>query len=292
MYTNTHKNLSLLNSFLSGSGLLIRVSNSSYLTSYELDGIQIQSGLYTSVQVERAFKFMLPKPYSDCQIDNDKPKKAFNSFIYDLIAQSDYQYTQALCLTQCIQYFTIKECNCSDSLIFSHFPSPSCVTDEQIKCSSTFYTKSILDNEDGGVSGFQQRVCFPLCPTECNKTEFKVKLSSVKLMGESYLDLIKQNEKLKSDFDNATQLNNNNNNDDNDDDTSIEWARKSFVRMNIFYETLSYTHSSESIKLDMLTLMAYVGGMLSLFLGLSLFSVLEVVELILHLIYMSKRTIK
>ncbi len=102
-------------------------------------------------------------------------------------------------------------------------------------------------------------------------------------MGESYVDLIKENGKLKSDFDNAV---------DEDEDTSIEWARKSFVRMNIFYETLSYTHSSESIKLDMLTLMAYVGGMLSLFLGLSLFSVLEVVELFLHLIYMSKRTIK
>jgi len=124
---------------------------------------------------------------------------------------------------------------------------------------------------------------------ECNKTEFKVRLSSVKLMGESYVDLIKQNGKLKSDFDNATQLNVNH---DVDDDTSIEWARKSFVRMNIFYETLSYTYSTESIKLDMLTLMAYVGGMLSLFLGLSLFSVLEVVELILHLIYMSKRNIK
>jgi hypothetical protein len=139
---------------------------------------------------------------------------------------------------------------------------------------------------------FSSVFVFRYVPQNVIRPSFKVKLSSVKLMGESYLDLIKQNEKLKSDFDNATQLNNNNNDDNDDDDTSIEWARKSFVRMNIFYETLSYTHSSESIKLDMLTLMAYVGGMLSLFLGLSLFSVLEVVELILHLIYMSKRTIK
>jgi hypothetical protein len=274
LFTNFHENLTLFNSFLSGSGLIIRISNSSYLTSYELDGIQIQSGLYTNVQIERAFKFVLPKPYSNCDLDNNDPKNGFSSFIYDLMANSEYEYTQSLCLTQCIQYFTIKECNCSDSLIFSRFPSPSCVTDEQIKCSSNFYTKNLLENG----SSFQEKICFPLCPMECNRTEFRTTLSSVNLLGESFVDLIKQNENLSQDF-SSTRL------------ESSQLARESFVRLNIFYDTLSYTHSSESVKLDFLTLIAFVGGMLSLFLGLSSFSLLEVIETLIHLFLMKKSNI-
>lgn len=110
---------------------------------------------------------------------------------------------------------------------------------------------------------------------ECNRTEFRTTLSSVNLLGESFVDLIKQNENLSHDF-SSTRL------------ESSQLARESFVRLNIFYDTLSYTHSSESVKLDFLTLIAFVGGMLSLFLGLSSFSFLEVIEAMIHLFFMNK----
>ena len=71
-YVNFNENLTMLNSYNSGGrGGLIRIENSSYLTSYiPMDGIKIESGRVTSIAVSRSFKSSLPKPYSNCPVKN------------------------------------------------------------------------------------------------------------------------------------------------------------------------------------------------------------------------------
>ena len=57
-----------------------------------------------------------------------------------------------------------------------------------------------------------------------------------------------------------------------------EKARESVTRVNIFYESLSYTVSTEAPQIDFVSLLANIGGNLGLFLGVSLFSICELVE--------------
>ena len=114
IYTDFVEKLSKFNSYIGGRGLIIQIGNSSYKTEYGANGILVPAGFQTNLILDRSFKFSLPSPYSDCEIDNDSPKTE-GSEIYRLIGQISYQYTQQLCIIECYQKWAILTCNCSDS---------------------------------------------------------------------------------------------------------------------------------------------------------------------------------
>ena len=60
-------------------------------------------------------------------------------------------------------------------------------------------------------------------------------------------------------------------------------ARKSFVKFDIYYDSLSYELSSESPKMDVVSFLANVGGNLGLFLGVSVISICEVIEALIEI---------
>ncbi len=55
-------------------------------------------------------------------------------------------------------------------------------------------------------------------------------------------------------------------------------ARESFFSVKLFYESLSYTLTSESIQMDWISLFGSIGGNLGLILGVSLFSPWEIID--------------
>ena len=56
-------------SVVDGLGGLVRIGNSSYSSYYPpSDGILVSSGFRTNIVLEREFKSILPKPFSDCEI--------------------------------------------------------------------------------------------------------------------------------------------------------------------------------------------------------------------------------
>jgi hypothetical protein len=188
LYTNYHENLTYLNSNNGGSGVVIKVGNSSFLMDHKLNGIQISSGTYTHVEMSRSFKYMLPKPFSNCVLDEQMTSNKF----YNLITKSGYSYTQELCLTQCQQNLVFKECNCSDSLVLSLLDVKSCETEWEINC--TKMHSAISAQKDS------YKLCLDSCPLECHRVEYRTSLTSTQLIGEYYVDFIKRNENLSKDF--------------------------------------------------------------------------------------------
>ena len=69
------------------------MENSTYESDDSWDGIYLQPGSNTGVLLERTFKSFLPKPYSECEIDNRWPS-TIRSDLYELINISPYQYYQ------------------------------------------------------------------------------------------------------------------------------------------------------------------------------------------------------
>ena len=65
-------------------------------------------------------------------------------------------------------------------------------------------------------------------------------------------------------------------------------VEKSIVHVNIFYESLSYTETTESPQMDFVSLLASIGGTLSLFLGVSAFSFCEVAEVMIEIYFLVK----
>jgi hypothetical protein len=94
-------------------------------------------------------------------------------------------------------------------------------------------------------------------------------------MGDDFVDYIKENKNLAGDFI-QTQI-------------DPESAAKSVVKVNIFYESMSYELSSESPKMDIVSLLASVGGNLGLFLGVSVFSLCEIIEVVIEIYFVNKK---
>ena len=167
------------------------------------------------------------------------------------------------------QMQVMKECNCTDSSFLSLFADVrQSKTNDEINCAFAVYNQLFLSEN------FIKEVCIPLCPLECNRTEYKVSISALQLLGDDFVDYIKKNERLSKDF-NKKSINAYN-------------AGSSVVKVNIFYDSMSYTLSTESAKMNLVSLLASIGGNLGLFLGVSVFSLCELIEVAIE-IYFLKR---
>ena len=267
-YVNFYRNLTIINSspmYGGGLGALIRIDNSSFLTYYiSFDGIKLEPGKIVSLGVSRSFKSILPRPYSNCLIDNET-NAGFRSELFDLIQKSDYRYTQSLCFFQCWQREILLKCNCTDPARVSLFPNAKkCIRHNETNCMFNMWT-----NDDT----FFQVNCSSDCPLECYSDAFDFSLSSYKLTPKYYLEYLNSNlTNLKDDF----QM----------DKIDADMAKESFVYLTIFYKSLSFELSTETPQLTLITLFANMGGHLGLFLGMSVFSLFEPIQVLIEIVCM------
>ena len=270
-YTNVYENLTPYYSYYGGNGASIRIENASYLIEHTYDSIKVAPGSHTEISIERAFKFTLPTPYSNCEVDESSPK-VIASDLYNLIAQSRYQYNQQLCFTQCFQKQAIIECNCTASVFVSLLDANICQQPDAIACVLSLFNTKYL------ASSFISDVCVPLCPLECNSTRYRAGLSSNRFLGELFVDYVANNANLASDY--VTKA------------INTDTVSNSIASVYIFYESLSYTLIVESPQMDIVSLLANIGGNLGLFLGLSLLSMCEIGEVLIEMLLKKKLNLK
>ena len=273
-YVGVYEKLILINSLYGNSnGAVIRIENNSYLTdpnSVLTKNVRLMAGSQNFITIHRSFEFSLAKPYSNCDVPNDE-QEAFiqTNFLYRLFSSSLYQYSQQSCLVQCWQQHLIKNCSCTDGRCLSLFSNESvCLTDEQFKCQLNYYWSYFVGNKN---------VCYEsdICRLECNQTKYEISLSSLKLNGEYYALQILFNQNLANDF--VTQQ------------ITSEVGANSFIRLKIYYDTLNYDLTEEKPKMSVVDLLASIGGNLGLFLGVSIFSLCELLEIFLEVNHLRKR---
>ena len=129
-------------------------------------------------------------------------------------------------------------------------------------CSINTYLEKIIKNED-----FINQNCIHQCPLECNRTEYKTSLTNSHFAYEIYFDLINKISTLKSKYD--------------DEDLSLKTIQEGIVKLNIYYESLAYVEMSESISMNLVSLFSSIGGFMGMFLGMSLMTLVEVLEIII-----------
>ncbi len=140
-----------------------------------------------------------------------------------------------------------------------------CKTIDQITC---YNNKTTVTNSNN----FLSSECLPLCPLECNRTILKTSSSSSSygLTGELYYDYIQDNPNLLSHFVNKP--------------LSIQNAIDSFTSIAFYYESNSYTLSTDTPSMDMVSLLANLGGTLGLFIGISLIQLCEIIDVLIQII--------
>jgi hypothetical protein len=246
-----------------GLGALIRIGNSSYSTYYSNNGIFTSPSQDTFIGISRVFQSFLPKPYSSCDLT---PSFRLDSFFYNLIKDSEYVYTQQLCFVQCLQNELIRQFNCTHPNVLSLYRNVTICNLSIL--GSKFDWDNMFDRD------FIAEFCLPSCPLECNHTLYRAFITSVQFMGNKFISSIAANPKLALDFiERKIDL------------TQVE---KSIVSVNIYDESLSYTLTTESPQMDLVSLLASIGGNLSLFLGVSAFSFCEVAEVMIEIYFVVK----
>jgi len=131
-YSNFYENLSYFNSILGGRGALIRIDNLTHVVDHNLEGIYVSTGQLTNLAMRREIKTSLAQPYSDCLIDEGK-NSVYDSYLFNKIKASPYDYTQSFCLQQCLQELVINKCKCRFTIMTSVMDANVCSNITQVK---------------------------------------------------------------------------------------------------------------------------------------------------------------
>jgi hypothetical protein len=130
-------------------------------------------------------------------------------------------------------------CNCSLFQIFSLYNNTNCHTLEQFNCLNRVYFEKVLSND------FMKVNCYPYCPSQCQTKVYKTQTTMNRISTEPYFDLIRKHTSFLSRYDNQT--------------LSDESIKNNIVKVNIYYDSLSYTQITESAKMNKVSLLASIG---------------------------------
>ena len=240
------------------SGLKVIVHNQSDVAIFpEEDGINIPTGFYTDISVSRTFNNELSEPYNYCLDFYTNPRVVPNDFLSLMNKRfGPNGYNQKYCLKLCMQKYLNDKCDCIDlSLPFYTNSTTFCINKNQTTCIAR--TK-ILFFDTGANDD-----CQNLCPIDCSINIIDTSISIATFTSKWNALLMKNNAshgQINKDF------------------------LKRYLILNVFYEDLSYTLKSQSPTNNLNNLMSNIGGTMGIFIGISLLSCVECIEIFYVLI--------
>ena len=251
------------------SGLVVYVHNSSYTLTEEDNALQVQPGTQADIMVDRTFIQKLPHPYSDCFKNVESLGKTPSDLLKRTIEYSKI-YTQQYCLQLCYQDFLIEFCHCYD------YQLPGFNTSEDIqpcpKFIDSLYNCQYLIKRLF-YNGKNDAHCLQECPKECDYIQYDTTVSYIDFPSEDYLSLLKDHLPESKKYLDEARL------------EAKDISRESVLAVNVFYPSDSLTKITEEPKTTIIdTVMPNIGGHLGLFLGMSVLTFVEVIELIFEII--------
>ena len=251
-------------------GLLLVVHNQTktLVPSVQLvNGINMPPGYNSYVTVSRDFHSKLSSPYSNCITDLTSGQN-FGSVLSSYMTASGIStYDQPSCIQLCYQTVVQSNCNCYDP----KYPSlgsmnTKCLSNSQVECVKNA-TDSVFSQGGSylGICGFD-------CPIECNTIDYFLSSSSAYYPSQYYVSILNKKGLLANFNTSDTPINLQNS------------VRNYLVKFTVNYNQLGYTYLQEQPSIDIFSLVGTVGGQFGLFLGLSILSFVETLELLIDII--------
>jgi hypothetical protein len=120
-----------------------------------------------------------------------------------------------------------------------------CLTFSEILCDFNEYAKFYAQDV--------KKLCSDECPLECEQQTFTHQVSSLAYPTHPYYNYLMQQPDVVSKFGlNASEI-------------TYDKMRNSILRLNIYYETLSFTKIEETIKVQLFDLISGIGGIMVTF---------------------------
>lgn len=214
------------------------------------EGFSVPTGFATSVGIKKRFIKRVDPYKNDSCFDEKKLEQKAYSNIYS--EKYHVKYSCEACRMSCLALKEVELCNCSGP----KFPinSSACLSLEQHDCIRDVEAKYKARRLD----------CVSKCPQPCLENVFSFTVSSAR-WSKAFNERIKKRYKRKNSLNSAI-------------------ASENYVRLQIFFEDLSLakTINEESYKIE--NLLADIGGQLGLWIGVSVLTVVEVLEFLTTLV--------
>jgi hypothetical protein len=205
------------------------------------EAIYVDNKKLTKISLKKAVSYNQPKPYTNC---DDINALKYKSDLVKFFEDTSKAYKQQDCLSLCIQRLVNEKCECNyvGWPIFKTLRSCSNLKDFDCykKISIHFVTNT---------KSFKAE-CLKECPLECESVVYDTEISSIEY---------ESNERLYVDHNNASQSFNN-------------------AYLDIYFSSMKYTEIIQTPKINIIDLISNLGGVLGIFLGFSVFSLIEIVE--------------
>ena len=237
-------------SFVSYEGLKVFISED--LHPSLTGGIIVETSKYTEINLHKTIIKKEPFPYSECyDLDSN------DSDLYEFMKSLNMSYNQQDCFNLCLQRKIIEKCECYDLNYPKLLNVSPCLSFERYMCAFKEYV-SFKKNK-------MSKECLRLCPLECESVVYDFSGSSAKYPNEYGYQVYK---------DILTGL-------------SYAQVKEGTVAFSISYPKLSYTRISESPKISFIDMLSNLGGTLGLYIGISFLSLIEIVEMLLEVVFIS-----
>jgi hypothetical protein len=147
----------------------------------------------------------------------------------------------------------------------------SCVTSQQIEClelaEAEFFNLGHSDN------------CTSSCPLECHRVDYDTKVSFASYPSRWYSTKLNQSGSFRRVLAKA--------NISVDENITFDYLKQTVLSVNIYYDEMSYIQMDESQKTDMSVVLGLIGGNLGIFVGVSILTLIEFIDLIINIISIS-----
>lgn len=238
-------------------GAIVLVHNQTKTPVLSSRRIMVTTGFETDVAITRHFISKLDFPYSNCVKDVSKASGISPVLVDHILDKLNASYDQEYCFLLCLQKMIIDECNCTNGKLPPYGDQPMCLTSSKISCMfktvQDFSNRSLRDE------------CLVYCPLECDSVEYDVSTSIARYPNYYYKTLLAQHLAI------------------NGSGIEFEDINNAVLKVNVFYRTLKYQVTTEIPSITNEQFFSNVGGILGLYLGISVLSIIEVFELIAQL---------
>ncbi|XP_070566204.1 acid-sensing ion channel 2-like [Ptychodera flava] len=237
------------------SGVRVSIHEMGTTPFPEDDGFTVAPGKATGVGLKQLIINREDPPHGECSNST-----SFESMYGD-------GYSVAACRKQCLQDYMERECGCVDTIMISDVPRCRILNQTQEICRQLMYymlQNNMLECE---------------CALPCSEIIYLKTISQSLWPSVTYLyHLLKTIHSI---------------NDKTKDINDFEQAQSNLVRLEVYFEEMTYETMSETPKYEgVYNLLAEIGGVIGIYVGLSFITVVEFVEFFVAVVRYLFRRIK
>lgn len=257
-------------SYSTGLQLMIlnRSENEHY--NYFYRSYSVKPNTDATFVVQRNFVNKLPRPYSGCTVDlRSNTIDSVDSDLYRSFFRRNLTYKQFYCFHTAYRINTYLKCNCVLEIDDVPGVTNICTTDAEVECDRISFYEDFIKHDFYGRFNDD-------CPLECNTAYFDILQRTQKFPSTNYARRLMKTHPY---FNRTRQMEN----------ITIKDLKESTMRVNIYYSDIGYSNLEEIAKFTVNNLIGNIGGMLALFLGISLLSFVEIIEIVVILALKNKK---